>query len=188
MFGHAKFDYERLKNKKILDIGCGRKKLPGSIGLDQLHLPGVDIVADLGKTLPFKDGEFDVIYSNQVLEHVDNLIGLVEEINRILKPGGMLVAHVPYFRSSWASIDPTHVRQFTINTMNYFVRGTYEHTGYRFSEVSFSTIEKYLDSLHRPSPIRWAFAKLALRFPSRFENCFLSFLYPFEDLTFVLTK
>lgn len=188
LFQHSKFDYSRLKDKKVLDIGCGRKKLPGSIGLDQLQLPGVDVVADLSQRLPFKDGEFDVVYSNQVFEHVPNLIGLIEEINRILVPGGILVAHVQYFRSSWAAIDPTHIRQFTISSLDYFVRGTLEHSGYRFSEVCFGKIEKYIDGNYESNPFRYFFSKLALRYPYRFENCLLSFIYPFEDLTFVLTK
>lgn len=188
IFKHRQFQYSSFEGKKVLDIGCGRKKLPGSIGLDQLDLPGVDIVADLSKKLPFKDGEFEVVYANQVLEHVPNLIGLMEEIHRILSPEGQLVVHVPYFRSSWAAIDPTHVRQFTLSSMDYFVKGTYAYNGYRFFESSFSKLERYLDNQYPPSFFRWMFTSVALRFPNRFENCALSFIYPFEDLTFVMTK
>ncbi|PIS12094.1 MAG: hypothetical protein COT73_00400 [Bdellovibrio sp. CG10_big_fil_rev_8_21_14_0_10_47_8] len=188
LFQHQIFDERRMNGKKILDIGCGRHKLPGAVGVDQLAVPGVDVVTDLNKALPFKDGEFEVVHSNQVLEHIPNLIGLMEEMHRVLAPGGMLVAHVPYFRSSWAAIDPTHVRQFTINSLDYFAQGTFMNEGYRFSDVRYSSIEIYLDGNYPKSIFRWFFTKLALRFPNRFENTFLSFLYPFQTLTFVLRK
>lgn len=188
MFKHSVFDLACLQDKKILDIGCGRDKLPGSVGLDHMPLPGVDVVCDLSERLPFENSEFEVVYSNQVLEHVPNMIGLIEEIHRILVPGGLLVAHVPYFRSSWAAVDPTHVRNFTLGSLDYFVEGSFAHEGYRFSDVSYSKIEVFLDSNYPPSFLRWFFSKLALRWPNRFENSVLSFIYPFQTLSFVLTK
>lgn len=188
IFQHFVFDERRMGGKKVLDLGCGRNKLPGAVGVDFLDLPGVDRVADLNERLPFEDASFDVVYSNQVFEHVQNLIGLVGECHRLLKPGGILVAHVPYFRSSWAAIDPTHIRQFTVSSMNYFACGHFEHEKYRFIEESFSHLECYLDGNYPPGPLRWLFSRLALRWPYRFENSFLSFIYPFETLTFVLTK
>lgn len=188
MFKHRTFDAVCFQGKKVLDIGCGRDKFPGAVGLDQMPLPGVDVVCDLNGELPFDDGEFEVVYSNQVLEHVPNLIGLIEEIHRILLPEGILVAHVPYFRSSWAAVDPTHVRNFTVNSLDYFAVGNLFNEGYRFSDISYKHIERYLDSNEPPSFMRWLFTKLALRWPYRFENSVLSFIYPFQTLTFVLTK
>lgn len=188
IFQHTSFDASRMHGKKTLDLGCGRNKLPGAVGVDFLDLPGVDFVADLNDRLPFDDASFDVVHSNQVFEHVQNMIGLVGECHRILKPGGMLVAHVPYFRSSWAAIDPTHIRQFTISSMSYFVRGYLEHENYRFIEESFASLECYLDGNYPAGPLRWLFTRLALRWPYRYENSMLSFVYPFESLTFVLTK
>ena len=76
---HATFDPARLAGKRILDIGCGRKKLSGAIGLDYVARPGVDVVSDLNKRLPFPDEEFEIVHSNQVLEHIPNMIGLMEE-------------------------------------------------------------------------------------------------------------
>ncbi len=178
----------RLAGRRILDIGCGRNKLSGSTGVDFLDLPGVDVVSDLNRPLPFQNGEFDVVYSNQVLEHIPNMLGLMEEIHRLLRPGGLMVAHVPYFRSSWSAIDPTHIRQFCLQSLNYFAAGTYENENYRFSEKSFSSLEVYLDDNYPAGPVRWLFTNLARRWPGRFENSFLSFLYPFQTLSFVLTK
>jgi 2-polyprenyl-3-methyl-5-hydroxy-6-metoxy-1,4-benzoquinol methylase len=188
LFQHPVFDMSRIAGKRVLDIGCGRNKLPGSVGLDYMDLPGVDIVANLDERLPFEDGEFDVVHSNQVLEHVPNMIGLIGEIHRVLKPSGLMIARVPYFRSSWAAVDPTHIRNFTLLSLNYFSKGTYEYENYRFSETSFSELTTYLDDNYPPGPLRLLFSSLARRWPHRFENCALSFLYPFQSLTFVLKK
>ena len=188
MFKHGAFDADYFQGKRILDIGCGRDKLPGAVGLDQMSLPGVDVVSDLNERLPFEDEEFEIVHSNQVLEHVPNMIGLVEEIHRVLVPNGLMIAHVPYFRSSWAAVDPTHVRNFTLNSLDYFAEGTLAHEGYRFSDTSYSKIEKFLDGNYPPSFLRWFFSKLALKWPNRFENSVLSFIFPFQTLTFVLTK
>ena len=59
---------------------------------------------------------------------------------------------------------------------------------YRFNEAGFLSADAYLDS-HRDVPaVRRICAALALSRPDRFENSFLSFLCPFELLTFVLRK
>lgn len=34
---------------RALDVGCGRRKVPGTLGLDNVRLPGVDLVADLAR-------------------------------------------------------------------------------------------------------------------------------------------
>lgn len=189
LFNHKKFNEKRLSSKmRIIELGCGRNKIPGAFGVDHQEYEGVDKVVDLNKNLPFEDESFDIVYSNQVLEHISNLIGLIEESHRILSRGGIFVAHVPYFRSSWASVDPTHVRSFTLSSLNYFVKNTYENQNYRFSNVGFSKIECYLDTNYKANIFRWFFTKIAMKWPNRFENSILSFIYPFQTLTFVLTK
>ncbi len=52
-------------------------------------------VAGDGRTLPFKEQAFDVVIANSVLTHVANLERLIEEIARVLKPDGRLLASVP---------------------------------------------------------------------------------------------
>ncbi len=185
---HKKAPLSIIHSGSVLEIGCGKKKTPGAVGLDSRAFPGVDIIADLEGPLPIPDDTYDVVYANQVLEHVTNLLGLMHEIHRILKPGGKLLAQVPYFRSGWAHVDLTHVRCFTIDSMETFRERSYHREGYHVSDMVFSGIEVFLDTEYPSTLGRCLFSWMALRNPQRFENSALSFLYPFEQLTFLMTK
>lgn len=112
---------------KILDIGCGKKKYQSKnkndvvVGLDIAKLPEVDVVHNLEKfPWPFKNNEFDLIISNHVLEHMTDLIKVMEEIHRIGKPGALVKINVPYFAYPGSYQDPTHKRFFTLHTFDYF--------------------------------------------------------------------
>jgi len=69
----------------LLDIGCGTNKKQGYIGIDRVKLPGVDVVCDIEEGLPFKDNTVDGIRVIQVLEHVRDLIFVLEEFWRVCK-------------------------------------------------------------------------------------------------------
>src|SRR6266542_3143502 len=81
-----------------VDLGCGRRPVPGAFGLDSVALPGVRIVADLSAPhLPFRDATLDRVYALNVLEHLADLPAAVSEIARVLGPGGRCSIEVPYF-------------------------------------------------------------------------------------------
>lgn len=160
----------------------------GSIGLDHISLNDVDIIGNLENNIPFSDSAFDLIFANQVLEHIQDLTFLLEEIHRILKPGGQLVAHVPYFRSGWAHIDPTHVRSFTINTFDYYVINNWISDKFGLGKIRYSRIDKFIDIGYPSTFTRKIFSAIALRYPTRYENSILSFIYPFQGLSFILCK
>src|SRR3546814_16055533 len=106
--------------KKILDLGCGTRKRPGSVGMDINPATGADIIHDLEIfPYPFDDSTFDEIYVDNVLEHLDNVIATMEELHRITKPGGLVKIIVHYFRARWAYIDPTQRNFFTTESFAY---------------------------------------------------------------------
>lgn len=106
----------------VLDLGCGRTKRAGSIGIDAAALPGVDIVANLEDGLPFlPDGSVDAIYSDHFLEHVGRFELLMGEIARVLKPGARAHVTVPHFSNPYFYSDYTHQRFFGLYTFYYFV-------------------------------------------------------------------
>ncbi len=72
---------------KILDLGSGPWKYKGAISIDWNSETKPDILWDLNKfPYPFSDNEFDLIYASHILEHLNELIKVLEEIWRILKP------------------------------------------------------------------------------------------------------
>ncbi len=108
-----------LPGKRLYDIGCGALPYPGSVGVDIVPLPEVGIVADLNGRWPFDDGSVDGLIATHVLEHVD-LLPVMEEAYRVLKPGGYFWIRVPHcsFRDFWR--DPTHRRMFTVRTFDFW--------------------------------------------------------------------
>ncbi|HEX7120355.1 MAG TPA: class I SAM-dependent methyltransferase [Longimicrobiales bacterium] len=105
----------------ILDLGCGPNKHEGAIGLDRVALPGVDVVHDLDSfPYPFADDTFDVVYAMSVLEHLVDFLGAMEEIHRILKPGGRLIFETPHFSGLNSWTDPTHRQHFAIRSFAFF--------------------------------------------------------------------
>lgn len=106
---------------KVLDIGCGdgqkTLKFQKKIGIEKIY--GIDgvterlvaaknrgvetIQANLEKKWPFKDSTFDVLVSNQVIEHVVDLDNFISECHRILKHNGYCVISTENL-SSWHNI------------------------------------------------------------------------------------
>jgi len=97
-----------------LDVGCGYRKLPGSVGVDIMaygamvnadnddpHLSQADLCCDV-RDLPFKTGSMDYVFSHHCLEHIgemnvvdkDTALALQEWV-RVLKVGGYLLLITP---------------------------------------------------------------------------------------------
>lgn len=97
---------------RILDLGAGtRRRAPNVINLEIESLPDVDVIAD-GHALPFRNGCFDAVISEAVLEHVRAPNRVVAEIHRVLKPGGTLCIAVPFLQGFHAS--PHDYQRWTV--------------------------------------------------------------------------
>jgi len=106
---------------KILDVGCGTAKIKEAIGIDIVKLPGVDVVHNLNEfPWPFEEESFDEIYMNDILEHLNNTVKVMEECHRLLKVRGKLHIKVPYWNHRHSFGDPTHVRYFSDNVWQFF--------------------------------------------------------------------
>lgn len=92
---------------ELLDVGCGVKPFKkiyasyckNSIGIDVETSPHqkteVDVIYD-GKKIPFEDGRFDYVLCTEVMEHVPEPAAFLKEINRVMKPGGILIMTTPF--------------------------------------------------------------------------------------------
>lgn len=104
-----------------VDLGCGPKKVRGALGMDVVWVPGVDVVADMTRGLPFRDNSLDGIYAIHVLEHFENFLDIMGEIWRVCRHGGRVVIKIPHASSPfmvWK--DPTHKRGLQLATFTYF--------------------------------------------------------------------
>jgi SAM-dependent methyltransferase len=104
---------KKLKKQKTLklDLGCGNNKQEGFTGVDFKKTPAVDIVHDLFKfPWPFKDNSVEETFSSHFFEHVPGSIRgkLMDEVYRILIPGGKAVFITPYWSSMRSVQDFTH--------------------------------------------------------------------------------
>lgn len=126
--------YKLPKGGKILDLGCGRGEfLKGFIrcGLNGYGVDGSTVAKSIcpeaeilqsdleNNTLPYNENYFDVVFSKSVLEHFYYPEKLVQEIYRILNPGGMVITMVPDWESVYNIFydDYTHRKPFTLNSL-----------------------------------------------------------------------
>jgi SAM-dependent methyltransferase len=149
---------------KILDIGCGLNKYKSNdasdkiIGLDACKLSGVDVVHNLDDIpLPFESSTFDLVISNHCLEHIDNVVGLIDDIGRILKSGAILSVQVPHFSSRLAYGDLTHKKFFSLHSFDNFIDGAeFSKTNY-ISKSRFVMIERKIRLSKYLKPIEMIF-------------------------------
>lgn len=93
----------------VLDVGCGempfRGLLPPGVRYTGLDVPAADdfgmrrhpdIVDFDGLHIPFPDASQDHVLCTEVLEHAEDPVALIAEMHRVLRPGGTLVATVPF--------------------------------------------------------------------------------------------
>jgi SAM-dependent methyltransferase len=127
-----------LDKTKSLDLGCGpiiRNPYEADLvfGIDLVGVETENLkIADLSvQSIPFADSSFNFVTAYDFIEHIPRLlyldgkrihpfIDLMNEIYRVLVPGGIFLAHTPAFPRVEAFQDPTHVNFISENSIQYF--------------------------------------------------------------------
>lgn len=126
-----------------LDIGCGAKprnpyRLDELFGIDVAPPVGAERIAAANLALdpiPYPDSHFDAVSAYDFLEHIPRVlptadfrstrlpyIELMNEVWRVLKPGGLFYASTPVYPHQTTFIDPTHVNALTVDAHIYFTQ------------------------------------------------------------------
>ena len=144
----------------ILDVGCGTGA--NLLMLSQFgDAEGVDISEDalafcrerglanvkLGaaEKLPYDDGTFDLVTALDVVEHLDDDLGGLSEMRRVLRPGGRVLLFVPTFMFLWGVQDDVsnHRRRYRLPEL----RRVLEQAGFEVERTTYANITFFLPIL-----------------------------------------
>jgi 2-polyprenyl-3-methyl-5-hydroxy-6-metoxy-1,4-benzoquinol methylase len=136
--------FVELTDKRVLDVGCGfGDMMVGLLQAGAAEVMGIDpdgtwvniaavrgqshhrryrVNQAVGEQLPFRSNTFDLVFSNFVVEHVNNLQLVINEMIRVLKPGGQCVINCPnylwpfepHYRLPWIPYLPKTVGKYLL--------------------------------------------------------------------------
>jgi SAM-dependent methyltransferase len=148
-------DFDGYAGKKVLEVGCGvaidlvRFAKGGadvtgvdlaqqSIDLAKSYFKHLDLSGDLrlanGEALDFPDDTFDMVYAHGVIQYTANAQKMVDELRRVVKPGGEVIMMV-YNRISWLNFlsntlgvgleheDAPVLNKYSISEFKHLLRG-----------------------------------------------------------------
>lgn len=123
-------DDTELKNKNVLEVGCGTGRISREIMARKAHLTVLDIGENLVRRvidelhcqgvvgnacrLPFEDSSFDIVISSECIEHTQSPARAIEQMCRVCRPGGIVCLTSPnklWYPVLWLSIK-TRLRKF----------------------------------------------------------------------------
>ena len=174
-----------LSKKQILHLGCGQSKKQGSIGIDILKNSQADIIHDLNKfPYPFRSNQFDEIFAENILEHLDNIPKVMEEIHRICKNEAKIFISTSHFTSIDSFTDPTHKHFFTSRTFDYFIPGT-DLYKYHYSKTSFKKLTVFVGPENSSNLLIRAFLAQVNKYLIFYEK-HLAYLLPVGRISYLL--
>lgn len=125
----SKYSTKGPEKIKVLDAGCGDGALSYFIAKKGFNVSGVDLSHEAIESgdritkskglsinfkqgsvyeIPFKENTFDVVVSSEVIEHLEQVDLFLEELRRVVIPGGIIIITTP-IRLTKYPVDPEHV-------------------------------------------------------------------------------
>jgi len=169
-----------------LNLGCGNRHETGyvNVDVDQAHKP--DKVWDLGRfPYPWRDNTIDEVKMRFVLEHVDDIIKVMDEVWRILRFGCRAYIEVPYVTHFQAIGHPQHKHYFHWGTFGWLdVRSRGKPLGEVYTSRYFRILRNRLVFEGHLKIYEEMFNK----YPTVYNNTVLAKLFPAFSLDVVLEK
>lgn len=155
---HAKLD--GTDRPVILDIGCGTgmmledlERMGSAVGLD-FSMVALEYCQNRGiknlgradvRNLPVKSNSVDIITALDLIEHIEDDKGLMEEFYRVLKPGGIAIMSVPAHKKLWSGHDVAlhHYRRYEKPEFRALVEGS----GLRPRKYSYGMATAYIPAI-----------------------------------------
>ena len=149
--------------RRVLNLGSGRRKIPGAVNVDVSSEVGADLVHDLAVVpWPLQADTFQEVHAQDVIEHLSETVQVMEEIHRVCRNGARVHVTVPHFSSGNAYTDPTHRRLFGYFSFDYFdethVFGFYSAARFRRTRAQIVFYPTLLNKLVRRLANRWPLA------------------------------
>lgn len=161
----------------VLDFGCKDRKILGAIGVDVDPAVNPDVLCNFHKfPYPFEDNYADEIYAKHIIEHLDHPKMFVEEIFRILKPGGVVFIETPHFSNYVAYADPQHKLYYSYFMFRRFIEKFKDQIDIIDYKMTFYKTFRF-----------FGIQALANRFPENYER-FWTYLFPAENIILKFAK
>lgn len=151
---------DRVAGQRVLDVACGAGYGTNILAQVAAHATGLDLDEGAIRTarrryrrqnlkfvaadccnMPFEDGSFDAVTANEMIEHIEDHDAFIDEVKRVLQPGGMFMVSTPnkpiYNRHK--SPNPFHVSEMDIPEFRELLESHFRHvhfTGLRMALVS----------------------------------------------------
>lgn len=132
----SRFNDKKPKQTQVLDFGCGSGLFVDALshkGYDAYGLDISDEVVKLGQLrgvknlgvvdshhIHFPNNSFDVIVASEVFSHLEDETWALEELHRILRPGGLIIITAPAYMWLWGIQDEAahHYRRYTMGNLS----------------------------------------------------------------------
>lgn len=111
-----------------LNLGCYDRRIEDFDGVDIAPGPCVDEIADLSQPWPWPDSSVREVRAHDVFEHLPDRIHTMNELHRVLMPGGVATIEVPSAaKGAGYAQDPTHRSAWCMNSFQYYRAGSFAH-------------------------------------------------------------
>jgi SAM-dependent methyltransferase len=174
---------------RVLSLGCGNAKddfpergqATEVVGVDMSPNSQADILHNLDAfPYPLESDSFDLVILQDVLEHLEDVPGTLNEVYRVSRHGALVRIRTPHYSSYYAYGDPTHKRFFSTAVLDGFDAAQPNRL---YAEARFNFRRRHIDF-----PKIWrvtGIAALANRYTHRWEQLF-AFIFRAENLHFEL--